>query len=546
MWQIDADELWTAAQIDRTRQLFIEFSDRTAAYYWCWFFVGMDIVISSRNCYAQNPKQEWLRTWRYRPGCRWVAHEPPILAEPVGENKWRDLARVNPFMHQETEKVGLVFQHFAYVTKEQLRFKELYYGYSGAVESWEKLQKSTKFPVLLRIFFSWVGDDTLVSRASELKVHPLAWFQRRSENSKTIVIDGVFFQNYRTGIARVWESLFKCWAKTDFGQCLLILDRVKSAPRVDGLRYREVAAYDYDNTDKDRVMLERICREENAAVFVSTYYTTPLETPSVFVGHDMIPEIVGADLSQPMWREKHYGIRHAEHYVVVSKNTAKDLRYFFPGIAPEKITVAYNGVDFSRPSDNEVAQFQQRYAIKKPYWLIVGGKGQYKNSILFFKTFAQLKDKRRNFSIVCTGRGSELEPEHAKYVADAEVFILQLSDEELAAAYAGAVALVYPSIYEGFGMPVVEAMACGCPVITSPKSSIPEVAGDAVLYVDPGSVEEMSLAMEDVQKKSVREVLIKKGLIQSKFFSWEKMSEEVKIVLLQVATNKSGWKFRIF
>ena len=257
----------------------------------------------------------------------------------------------------------------------------------------------------------------------------------------------------------------------------------------------------------------------------------------------MIPEIGGWDLNHPMWREKHYGIRHADHYIVVSKNTAKDLRYFFPGIPPEKITVAYNGVELSRLSDGDVKEFKQRYGIKKPYWLIVGSKGNYKNSILFFKAFAQLKEKRQNYSIICTGRKGELEPAYAEYVGDAEVFMLDLSDKELEAVYAGAIALVYPSLYEGFGMPIVEAMACGCPVITSPNGSIPEVAGDAVLYVDTSDVEGMVQALENIQEEQQRELLVEKGLERSALFSWEKMSREVATVLTDVSEQEKDWKF---
>lgn len=77
LWQIDVDELWTAEQICNARQMFISNPDKTAAFYWCWYFVGEKLVISTRNCYAQNPQQEWLRTWKFKPGAFWAAHEPP-------------------------------------------------------------------------------------------------------------------------------------------------------------------------------------------------------------------------------------------------------------------------------------------------------------------------------------------------------------------------------------------------------------------------------------------------------------------------------------
>ena len=80
LWQIDNDELWTVAQIDTVHALFTRDPARTAAYYWCWYYVAPGKIISTRHNYAQDPAREWLRTWRYAPGAHWVAHEPPILA----------------------------------------------------------------------------------------------------------------------------------------------------------------------------------------------------------------------------------------------------------------------------------------------------------------------------------------------------------------------------------------------------------------------------------------------------------------------------------
>lgn len=174
LWQVDADELWTIEQIFKAHKMFIDNPDKTAAFYWCWYFVGENLVISTRNCYAQNPQQEWLRTWRYKPGLVWVAHEPPKLAELLPNGEWRDLALVNPFLHEETEKLNLIFQHFAYVTPKQLLFKEQYYGYKKAVSQWMKLQTRTYFPVRLSKYFSWVKDATKVDTANSCGVIPIA------------------------------------------------------------------------------------------------------------------------------------------------------------------------------------------------------------------------------------------------------------------------------------------------------------------------------------------------------------------------------------
>jgi hypothetical protein len=96
---------------------------------------------------------------------RWVAHEPPVLAEPLADGRWRAVAQVNPILHEQTEAAGLVFQHYAYATREQVQFKEDYYGYRGAVARWEALQGAGEFPVMLRDYFPWVRDETQVDRA---------------------------------------------------------------------------------------------------------------------------------------------------------------------------------------------------------------------------------------------------------------------------------------------------------------------------------------------------------------------------------------------
>ncbi|MEA5510385.1 glycosyltransferase [Crocosphaera sp. UHCC 0190] len=548
LWQIDVDELWTVEQIIQARKLFNEYPDKTAAYFWCWYFVGEKLVISSRHCYTQNPNQEWLRIWRFQPGDIWEAHEPPRLVRPQPDGKTKDIAKINPFLHDETEKEGLLFQHFAYVTPDQLQFKESYYGYQNALQDWKNLQEQTEFPLLLKDYLSWVTDETVVEPANICGVVPLmekditcqSWRFLNSQeiNEKTmdvkkpfpqIVIDGVFFQFANSGIAQVWKNLLECWSENGFYQHIIVLDRAGTAPRIPNIRYRPVPAYDYNQTDVDAQMLQEICDEKGADLFISTYYTTPLSTPSVFMAYDMIPEVIGANLEDVGWREKHYGIMHASSYITISENTAHDLVQFFPHISPEEITVAHCGLKpvFSPANAEEIAQFKEKYAIDKPYFLLVGermGVNSYKNAIYLFRTFSKLVDKQQ-FAIVCVGGKPELEPELAALSQDITTFVLSLDDEALKAAYSGSVAYVCPSKYEGFGLPILEAMACGCPVITSRNSSITEVAGNAALYVDQLNEYDLIDALYKVQNPEIRQNLIKAGFAQIKQFSWSNMAD---------------------
>ena len=150
----------------------------------------------------------------------------------------------------------------------------------------------------------------------------------------------------------------------------------------------------------------------------------------------------------------------------------------------------------------------------------------YKNAILFFKALSQWPNIE-NIEVVCVGGQPQLEHELSNFVGEIPIHLIRLSDSELRLAYCGAISLVYPSLYEGFGLPIVEAMSCGCPVITCRNSSIPEVAGDAAIYVDEYDIDGMIQAFEHVHIPEIRQRLIQAGLNQAKKFSWDIMADEI-------------------
>jgi glycosyltransferase involved in cell wall biosynthesis len=568
LWQLDVDELWTAGQVTTMRQMFMQHKDRTSAFFWCHFFFGKDRIISTRNCYAENPSMEWLRVWRFRPGMTWVAHEPPVLAASLPDGRTVNQGAVKPFTHAETEKAGLVFQHYAYATREQVEFKESYYGYKNAVAGWERLQSVERLPVPLCGIIPWVNDGTLVDRAAPLGVNPLAtvgeggkWSFRHeasevalevAEGKPNIVIDGVFFQYYRTGIARVWNSLLKEWSGTDFARRLVVLDRGGSmgAERIPGITYVTCNAHSYGNPAAERNYLDTLCHNYGAGVFTSTYYSHTGRTPYVMMVHDMIPELShsGYNLNDPAWVEKHAAIDIAKRYVCVSAHTAGDLIKYCPGVVKEHVVVAHNGLagQFRKPSSQAIGMLRHRYGIKHPYFMLSGARSGYKNGISFFRAF-NMFPAHGGFDVLCTGPQGlekiERDMSDGSYVAN-----VMLDEQELVSAYGGATALVVPSLYEGFGLPVLEAMACGCPVICSNMSSLPEVAGDAALMFDPHSIESLADCMAEVLKPSVRSRLIAVGLARAEQFSWKKMADKLQSVLESVADGHeyAGESFAAF
>lgn len=350
-----------------------------------------------------------------------------------------------------------------------------------------------------------------------------------------IVIDGVFFQfRDNSGIVRVWSSLLNEWSGTSFGQSLLILDRDGAAPKFPGIGgYIPFHPYYSRNAAAESFLLQEVCDQANAALFVSTHLTTPLETPSLLLVHDLIPEIFGHD--ETWLREKRYCTYHAAGYAAVSNHTLEDLHRLYPFSKYRPACVAHNGVGgiFFRSQIHPANAFKNKHGIKNSYFLLVGRRSEHKNAELFFRAFASLPGKER-FTIVCCGGEPELESELKEHARGCDVNVMSLSDEQLHAAYSEAVCLIYPSRYEGFGLPVIEAMAAGCPVITSPSASIPEVAGDAVKYVGDTDIDGMIQALIDIQETGMRENLITAGRIRAKAFTWTKSAQEIEQLAARV------------
>jgi glycosyltransferase involved in cell wall biosynthesis len=209
-------------------------------------------------------------------------------------------------------------------------------------------------------------------------------------------------------------------------------------------------------------------------------------------------------------------------------STARDLAAYYPEVAMRPMAVVPCAVSevFRTHSVEEIAAFRAASGIDKPYFLLVGRRDRHKNVALFFRAFAKLAN-RADYALVMAGTTQPLEPELRAMAGDAEGYAGFFTDEALSLVYSGAVALVYPSLYEGFGLPILEAMQSGCPVITCQNSSIPEVAGSAALYVGEDNVDEMLQTLLAVQQPEVREYLAKRGLQRAARFNWQCSAERL-------------------
>jgi glycosyltransferase involved in cell wall biosynthesis len=274
-------------------------------------------------------------------------------------------------------------------------------------------------------------------------------------------------------------------------------------------------------------------------VFLSPDNFCSLQTniPQVLVTHDIawkhFPEFLGG-----RWMKWYYQTftkkqnEKAKHIIAVSEYTKKDIVESL-GISNKKISVAYNGPSrtFSVVTENSVQNIKKKYSIINPYFLYVGSIHPRKNVdrlIQAFKIFKQ--ENNSNHVLVLAGRfawdseGMKTEIENSE-----DIFVTGfLTDEELNPLMKGAFALVYVSTFEGFGIPILDAFHAEIPVITSNVSSMPEVAEDAAILVNPFDVKEIAIAMTLLATNpEIYQELIKKGKEQRKKFSWDKSAEKV-------------------
>jgi len=278
-----------------------------------------------------------------------------------------------------------------------------------------------------------------------------------------------------------------------------------------------------------------------------------LGCPRVTTCHDLIPlrfpeKYVGWRDGSRASRERmdHRRYHSASHVIAVSETTANDLVTLL-GVSPKKISVVHNGVDLERWSSEPGAEdgaVRARFGLdESPYVLCVGAADFRKNSGRMLAALAKVRRRSPDADVkmVWAARldlGAQLELRRAALehgVSGALALVGYVSDGELAALYRGAVAQLFPSRAEGFGYPVVEAMACGCPVITSDRSSLAEIAGDAAIQVDPEDDDAIADGIHTLlDQPAERERLSARGTARARRFGVERMAERTLDVYREV------------
>lgn len=239
-----------------------------------------------------------------------------------------------------------------------------------------------------------------------------------------------------------------------------------------------------------------------------------------------------------------FSAKRASRIISVSEFTKRQIVDYYR-VPEEKIEVIYEGASHKfRPiDDNFILPRLKAYGIKKQYILFVGRIEPRKNLAGLLKAFDYVRQRgRKDLSLVIVGNQDKIfrhEPLFDKIkemeLDSAVIFTGGVSEDDLVALYNGAEVLTYPAFAEGFGLPVLEAMACGTPVITSDTSALPEVAGEAAMLVNPYSFQEIGEALEGLlDKQALRKELSAKGLERAKRFCWEKTAEKTVEVYRKV------------
>jgi glycosyltransferase involved in cell wall biosynthesis len=267
--------------------------------------------------------------------------------------------------------------------------------------------------------------------------------------------------------------------------------------------------------------------------------------------HDLsflrVPECADPRLRWYLGQVVPRSVRRADYLLADSESTRRDLIELL-GVPPERAQVIYGGVDptFAPVEDKAALQaIRERYALGRPFILAVGTLEPRKNYPNLIRAFAQARERAHlpHVLLIVGKKGWVYEPIFAAVeelgLQDVVLFPGFVPDAELPALYSAADLLATPSFYEGFGLPPLEAMACGTPVVVADVSSLPEVVGDAGLRVDPHNVDALAEAILSlIQDSALRRSLRATGFVQARKFTWDKAARELLTVYGRFAPQR--------
>lgn len=263
--------------------------------------------------------------------------------------------------------------------------------------------------------------------------------------------------------------------------------------------------------------------------YFNPYFLNYLKNKTfVITVHDMTHELFPDKMNK--WDKsseyKKLLVNKAKKIICVSNNTKNDLIKLFK-VEEENIKVIYHGNSLNYKRD---LQFESSLKLPEKYILYVGSRKYYKNFVFMIKALADLIKEGNDLKLICAG-GGRFSKDEIKLLTELKIWnkIIQLNvnDKILGALYSNASCFVFPSLYEGFGIPILEAFSCGCPVVCSNSSSLPEIAGDAAEFFDSKDLQSIRNSVEIVlTDKDKREKMISLGFQRLKNFNWENSTKQ--------------------
>ena len=320
-----------------------------------------------------------------------------------------------------------------------------------------------------------------------------------------------------------------------------------------GPNFRSVLEPSPNYSLREQIHIPWVLRRERPDVYHAPHYVLPPAVPcrSVVTIHDcihlMFPQYLPNKAAYAYARASMWAaVKRSTRILTVSEASKRDILHFF-NVAPEKIVVAYNAIDdhfWLTPPDEEVARVRERYQLDHQFVLYVGNIKPHKNLVRLIEAFDELRRTGpEELKLLIIGDEISKLPSLRRAVHRHKLhkhvrFLGFVSDGTLRILYRLASLFVFPSLYEGFGLPPLEAMASGTPVVASNQSSLPEVTGDAAVLVDPYDVASIVDGMRRVLTDPVLAAdLRRRGPARAREFSWARSVEKTRAVYEQVGQS---------
>ena len=318
-----------------------------------------------------------------------------------------------------------------------------------------------------------------------------------------------------------------------------------------GTNFRTVLEPSPNYSIREQIHVPWVLHRERPDVFHAPHYVMPpaVRCRSIVTIHDcihlMFPQYLPNRAAYVYARAAMWAATHRSHRVLtVSEASKRDILHFF-NIPPEKIVVVHNAIDERfgvSPSEEATALVRERYQLDHRFVLYVGNIKPHKNLVRVVEAFGRLRTRGfDDLTLLIIGDEISKLPALRRAVHSHKLhkhvrFLGYLPDDTLAILYRLAAVFVFPSLYEGFGLPPLEAMACGAPVVTSNVSSLPEVTGDAAVLVDPYDVGSIADGIARVlSDPALREDMRVKGMARAREFSWERSVARTREIYREVA-----------